>query len=126
MKEPGYLIFGFISTSIILIYVIIKIRSLYIGEDKINKEIIEYYENKELTVINISKLNLIERMKYGVPIISIFRIYSYYFGLLSGKIDYVRKIELIDKKENEYTKYVELFVQGKEIISFREFASCEI
>lgn len=121
--EPGFIIFGLVSTTIILIYIITKTRHLYLSKDKIEDSIVKYYEKKGLFVNDISDLNFTERLKYGVPIISIFRLYSYFFGFLTGKIDYVRKVETFDKKDNEYTKYIELTVQGKDTISLKEFAS---
>jgi hypothetical protein len=111
--ESGFLIFGVVFTVIITIFFFTRIRQLYLSDDKIEDAIINYYEKKGLVVNDVSELNFTEKIKYGVPIISIFSLYSYYFGFLSGKIDYVRKVDTIDKKDNEHTKYIELTVQGK-------------
>jgi hypothetical protein len=124
--ESGFLIFGVVFTVIITIFFFTRIRQLYLSDDKIEDAIINYYEKKGLIVNDVSELNFTEKIKYGVPIISVFRLYSYYFGFLSGKIDYVRKVDIADKKDNEHTKYIELTVQGKNIISFKEFASYDI
>lgn len=124
--EPGYIIFGVVFTTIIVIFIFTKIRHLYLSDDKIENAIIKYYEKKGLIVNDVSELNFTERIKYRVPIISIFRLYSYYFGFLSGKINYVRKVDTVDKKDNEHTKYIELTVQGKDVISVKEFASYDI
>jgi hypothetical protein len=124
--ELGFEILGFAFAILIMIFIIYKLRNLYLSEDKIEEEIAKHYEEKGLVVDYVSKLNMTERMKYGVPIMPIFQAYSYYFGILSGKIEYIRKVSVIDKKENEHIKYVELTVQGKDIISFNEFASYEL
>lgn len=124
--EPGFIIFGFLFTAIIGIFIFTKIRHLFLSEDIIDEVIVNHYDKKGLIVNNVSELNFTEKIKYGVSIISVFRLYSYYFGFLSGKIDYVRKVDIVDKKDNEHTKYIELTVQGKDIISFKEFASYDI
>jgi len=124
--EPGFLIFGFVFTAIIVFFIFIRIRHLHLSDDKIEDAIGNYYENKWLIVNDIVELDFTEKIKNGVPIISIFRFYSYYFGVLSGKIDYVRKVDVIDHKDNEQTKFIELTVQGNDIISLNELASYDI
>jgi len=119
-------VFGFIITTIFIIHLIIKIHYLHIGENNIRNGIIEHYADKGLIVNNISNLNLMERIKYRALIFSVFRIYRYFFGIISGKIDYIRKVDVLDKTDKGYTKYIELIVQWKDIISFKEFASYEI
>jgi hypothetical protein len=119
--EQGTTIFGLIFGSVILIYIFIKTRHLYQNDDKIRESIIQYYENKGLIVIDVYNLNIKERIKYGVPLIPIFGLYSYYFGFMSGKIDYVRKVDVIDNNDNDYTKYIELQIQGHDRISLKEF-----
>jgi hypothetical protein len=123
--KSSFEIVMYLLNSIIFIWIIWRIYRLYISDGKLEIAINEYYSKSGLTVINISKLNMTEKIKYGVPI-SVFRVYSYYFGLFSGKIEYVRKIELIDKHENEYTKYVEFLIRNKAIVNFKEFDSYNI
>lgn len=121
--DPEFIIVGVVSTSFILIYIFTKTRNLYLSKDKIEDSIIKYYDKNGFIVNNVADLNITERLKYGVPIISIFRLYSYFFGFFSGKIDYVRKVEIVDGKNIKRTKYIELTVHGKDTISFKEFAS---
>jgi hypothetical protein len=120
------LIFGLIIAGILIFYLIFRIYSLYIAEDKLVNAIKEYYESKGFTVKEISKLNFTDRIRYGAPLFSIFRIYSYQSVLMSGTIDYLRKVDVTSKKNSEYTKYIELSIKGKEIISLKEFASFDI
>jgi hypothetical protein len=116
-------IFGHIISAIVIIFIFLKTYQLFIGNDKIRKVITEHYANKGFIVSNIARLKTVEKLKYGVPI-SIFWFYTYYFGFLSGKIDYVRKVE-ITLDEKEYIKYVELRVHKKVIVSFKEIDSYE-
>ena len=124
--ETGITILGFAVTSIIFVLIIIQLRHLFLSDNTINDEIAKHYEKNGLLVDYVAKLNITEKMKYGVPIIPIFRFYSYYFGFFTGKIDYIRKVCVTDQMNNEQTKYVELTVQGKEIISFNEFAAYDL
>lgn len=106
-----------------IVYLSYKIYKLYLNETNIKNYIDSHYTSKGLQVDKISKLNFTEKIKYGVPIIPMLRMLSYYFGISSNQIDYVRKVELSDNKNDEYTKYVELIIKNKVIISIREFAS---
>ena len=124
--DHGAFIFGTSTFLLVMIYVIINVRRLYLSDDQLKTAIIKYYENKGLVVNEISKLNLPERMKYGVPILSIFRLYSYFYGMMIGTIDYTRKVDIIDKDKVEHITFLELIVKKREIISFKEFASYEI
>lgn len=119
-------IFGFAFTTIILIFIFIRIRHLYLSNDRINDAIVNYYEEKGLYVNDVLELSITEKIKYGVSIIPIFRLYSYYFGFFINKIEYVRKVDVTDEKGIDYTKYIEISVQGQDIISFKEFASYDI
>jgi len=124
--EQYIAIFGYFFSIGLTGYFIYRVSRLYIGEDKIYNYILEYYQQKGITVNDISELELTERLKYGVPIISIFRIYNYMFGIFTGKIDYTRKVNVSDKKNKEYIKYIELIYHGKKRIEIKEFESYEI
>ena len=86
----------------------------------------DHYSAQNLIIESISKLNTIERLKYGDPPIGIYRIYNYCLGIFSGKTEYTRKIEAIDSKNNELTKYVELEISKKKLTRFNEFDSYDL
>lgn len=116
-------IIGFVIGGAVVLYIFIKTSKFYLGNKYISKFIVDYYTDLGMQTLSISRLNVTERIKYGVPI-SIFWLYNYYFGFLSGKIDYVRKVE-VSNNDKEYINYVELQVKNNEIISFKEFESFE-
>ena len=86
----------------------------------------DHYSSQNLTIESISKLNTTEKLKYGEPPVGLFRVYNYYFGILTGKIEYTRKVEVIDDDNNELTKYVELEIRNKKLAGFKEFDSYDI
>jgi len=116
---------GIIISFVVTLYFGYKTYQLFISNNKICQLITKHYAEKGLEVTSINRLSLTEKIKYGVPI-SIFWFYSYYFGFLTGKIDYVRKVEIEKPNDILLLKYVELQVSKKEIISFKEFESYEI
>lgn len=100
-----------------------RIYRLHISSERLNQYVIEYYESKGLTVEGVYKLNTTDRLKYGVPVIGFLRIYNYYFGIYTGKIEHTRMVELLDQQQKEYTKYIELTVRNKQVSSLKEFES---
>ncbi len=109
--------------TLVFFYILYRLYQLYLNDDKIKNLIMEHYKDEEIRVDEIEKLKYNERLRYGLPLISIFRIYSYFFGILTGKIDYNRRVEITDKNDVTSTRYVELIIRKKDIISFREFDS---
>lgn len=124
--ESILLIINFTFSGLLLTFLIIKIYYNYISETQIDFIIIEHFKNLKLNVVDIYKLNLTEKIKYGVPINSLFRFYGYFFAFFSFKIKPVRKVELIDNNENEQTKYIELVIKKRKLISCNEFDSYDI
>ena len=90
--------------------------------------ITDHYQEGNLEVTGILRLNMRERMRYGAPIVPFlsFVSYSNNFVRRSSDIDCLRKVELIDENDNEFTKYVEVLVENNEVVSFREFDSYDI
>ncbi|GAB7086798.1 hypothetical protein [Marinifilum fragile] len=107
----------------VLSYLLYRTYQLVLSAQSIKVFLRDYYQREGYSNIEISELNTTERLKYGVPVISIFRFYSYYFGVFSSQIEYVRKVELVDKAENDYIIYVELIVKKKSVIQIKEFDS---
>lgn len=124
MEKP-FEIISFIFSLVIMLYLAYRTFQLFISNDKLTEFITKHYSDKGLEVSSISRLGTTEKIKYGVPI-SIFWIYSYYFGFLTGKISYVRKVEIEKDNDSLLLKYVEIQISKKEIIYFKEFDSYEI
>lgn len=113
-------------TSLYVFFINRKIRGIFIGEEKIENTISEHYHEKGFIIRNITELSFMEKIKYGGTVFSLMQMHNFGFGMMTGEIDYVRKVDLLDHKNNEYTKYVELIVKKSEVISFKEFASFEL
>lgn len=111
---------------LLLTFIIIKIYYSYITGSQIDYLIKEYYENLKMNVVDIYPLTFTEKIKYGVPINSLFRFYGYFFTLFSLKVKPVRKVELKDKNNNEQTKYIELVIKKKKLLLCKEFDSYNI
>lgn len=113
-------------SGLLLTFIIIKIYYGYITDTQIDYLIREHYENLKVNVVDISRLNLTEKIKYGVPINFLLRLYGYMFSFFSLKINSVRKVELKDINDNEQTKYIELLFKKRKLILCKEFDSYDI
>lgn len=121
-----FVIINNVISGLLLTFIIIKIYYSYITKTQIDYLISEYYKNLQMNVVDIYKLNLTEKIKYGVPINALIRFYGYFFTLFSLKIKPVRKVELKDKNDNEQTKYIELVIKKRKLILCKEFDSYNI
>jgi len=121
-----FVIINNVISGLLLTFIIIKIYYSYITKTQIDYLITEYYENLKMNVVDIYKLNLTEKIKYGVPINALIRFYGYFFTLFSLKIKPVRKVELKDRNDNEQTKYIELVIKKRKLILCKEFDSYNI
>jgi len=121
-----FIVINNVISGLLLTFLIIKIYYCYVNDSTINNLISKYYENMEMNVVNIYKLDLTEKIKYGVPINALIRFYGYFFTFFSLKIKPVRKVELKDKNENEQTKYIELVIKKRKLILCKEFDSYDI
>jgi|AntAceMinimDraft_17_1070374.scaffolds.fasta_scaffold239279_1 hypothetical protein len=121
-----FIIINNVISGFLLTFLIIKIYYSYITDRQINYLINEYYENLKVNVVDISKLNLTEKIKYGVSINFLLRLYGYLFSFFSLKIKLVRKVELKDLNDNEQTKYIELVIKKRKLILYKEFDSYDI
>ena len=128
MKEGFELIFGFIVSGFFLVYFLYSIYLLYKSKGELFEIITNYYQEKELVVTRVLKLNIRESLRYGSPIIPFLSFISYSNDFFRRKsdIDYVRKVELEDSEGRELTKYVEIIVEKKEVVSFKEIDSYDI
>jgi len=121
-----FVIINNVISGLLLTFIIIKIYYSYITKTQIDYLITEYYENLKMNVVDIYKLNLTEKIKYGVSINALIRFYGYFFTLFSLKIKPVRKVELKDRNDNEQTKYIELVIKKRKLILCKEFDSYNI
>lgn len=122
----AFIIINSVISGLLLTFLIIKIYYSFITNSQIDHLIIEHYESLRINVAGINKLNLTEKIKYGVPINFLLRLYGYLFSLFSLTINPVRKVELTDLNNNEQTKYIELVIKKRKLISINEFDSYDI
>ena len=101
-------------------------NQLVVGSDKLNEYITRHYSEQGLEITSISRLGIPERIRYGVPPVLVLWFYSFYFGFWTGKISYVRKVEIEKNNDSLLLSYVELQISKKEVISFKEFDSYEL
>jgi|GEM_PF-4510920 len=82
----------------------------------------EHYRNKGQQVLSISKLKISEKIKYGVPISPVIRLYVSPFSFLSGsKGSVCRSVETVGDSGKEYICYVEVSFTGRDATSINEF-----
>jgi len=122
--EEKFDIASLVFIALVKLLVVYRTFQLSIGNKKLKQLIKHHYLEKRLTIISIDRLTLVEKLKYGVSM-SIFRFYQYYFGFITGKIEYVRKIEVKDKNNSLILKYIELQIRNRKLISVNEFDKFE-
>ena len=88
--------------------------------------IITHYRNENMIINKISELNFTEKLKYRVPFLKYLNRNDLYSTILNSPKSYNRKVELTDKDGNEFTKYVEIIVKDRNVISFKEYDSYDI
>jgi len=118
--ERNLKIISYVLSAFIMLYLAYNIYQLIISNARLIQIIKHHYSEKGQIVLTIERLSLNEKIRYGTPI-SIIRFYNYYFGLLTGKIEYVRKIEVKGQNDSLTLKYIELQIRKKEVISIKEF-----
>ena len=118
-------IFVLIAIPIILLVLFYKAWQIHTDNRKVNKSIIDYFQNEGFIIQGISRLNFTERIRYSVPIIPTRWIYNQLFGLISDKINLIKKVELTNQSGKEYIKYIEINISGSEAISIKEIDSYE-
>ena len=104
-------------------FIVHRVHALYVSNAQLEEFINDYYCHQGFFVQEIEKLNTTERIKYGVPTSDLFRIYNYYFGFFTGKIEYTRKVLLVDENGVEQMSYVELEIRKRKLHGFKEFDS---
>ena len=123
--ERNIEIISIVLSSAIMLHFAYRTYQLIIGNEKLIQVIRQHYSEKGQKIINVARLSLTEKLKYGAPL-TIFRFYNYYFGLLTEKIEYVRKIEVEGQNDSFTLKYIELQIRKKEVISIKEFDEYEL
>ncbi|WP_430932660.1 hypothetical protein [Saccharicrinis sp. 156] len=99
-----------------------RLSQLFIGSDKLDFFIYNHYKQKGPDNLIIDELTFKEKIKYSVPI-SIFRVYNYFFGIFTGKISYVRKVEIQNRNASVNIIFIELQIRNKKLFSIKEFDS---
>ena len=122
----NYFLFNSLLIVVFLLF-LYRIFNGYLTTVEINNKMTKYLKEKGKSQIEIYKLNLAEKLKYGVPTIWLLGQF-YRLEPLLLKLEYVDsfKIEYKDSENKEWTKYVEVTFKNKEIISYSEFDSFEI
>jgi len=121
-----FIIINNIISGLLLTFLIIKIYYSFITDKQIDYLITEHFENLKMHDVEIYKLNVTEKIKYGVPLNFLFRYYGHLLSFFSLKIKPVRKVELKDRNDIEQTKYIELVIKKRELILCKEFDSYDI
>lgn len=115
-----------IVTILITFYFIKLYQSFNINENIIESAVYEYYDNGEVADIEIHELNTTEKLKYNIPVLSIFYIYHINSYIISGEKEVYRKVYITYLNDEESTKYVTLTIKNNQVITCKEFDSFDI
>ncbi len=111
-----------IVVGLFIILIIAQFYYRYIKASQIEDIIHNYYKDRGLKVVEISNLTIAEKLKYGVPLNAFIRLYGFIYTMFSqfGK-NHFRKVETIDKEENEQIRYIDLYIRKRKLMSCNEF-----
>lgn len=102
-------------------YLFIQVRGWWQNYQQLEDRLKEHYKEQGLEVLSISKLNMTERIKYGVPVSPFISLYQSSFGMFSvGNKTVCRSVETQSESGSEQIRYVEVSFTGKGI-SVNEF-----
>ena len=114
MISTEILTFSLIINFFLLLFFSYRIKRLFVSNQEIERLIYKYFEKNDNDIINIELFNSKEKIRYRIPLFSIFRIYNYSFGIISGKIEFYRKVEIISNNKT-MINYVEIINDNKNI-----------
>jgi len=78
--------------------------------------LVNYYKDKGLSILKISKLSISEKVKYGVPLSPFIGYFTTTLGAITNSNNgFYRKIETVDKSDNEQIRYVESDINNADI-----------
>ena len=126
MPEDRFEIFSLVFPLLVVSFIVYRAVSISLTKTQLEALIRQKLETDNSKVKSVSKLAVKERLKYGDPPIGLFRVYNYYFGISSGKLDYSRKVIMEKESRESEIKYVSISVKNKNLYHFREFDSYSI
>lgn len=92
--------------------IINKLKSFKVMDEMI----IKHYAENDLEVTFMSRLNISEKIKYGVPINPFLSFYRTSLGSFSNADSSLyRKVETIDKGNNEQIRYLQIDLSNSKI-----------
>lgn len=102
-------IIGILFISTLCAYFLYQLYLKILFVNSIDEFAKEYYAEQEVIIESISKLNVTEKLKYGVPVIPFFSFYSSSYSFITQMEEtYFRKIETTDKAGSEQIRYLEI------------------
>lgn len=107
--------------TIFIVFIIWQLTNKYISKKQLDLLIKESYNSKSLDVIEISFLNMTEKIKYSVPN-AILRFIGLYIKLFTSLNSvFYRKIVTLDFSENEQIRFIEIKIRKRKLVNIREF-----
>lgn len=106
---------------VLILYLLVKDL---VTNNKLVIEFIEmYFEDSEFKIIQISGLNIKEKIKYATPSIPSMSFVSFFpFNFLTEKNNkYFRKVETVDNRYGEQIRYIEIVLNNGNLVSINEF-----
>lgn len=108
-------------STVLILYLLLK--DLRINNKLVIEFIEMYFEESEYKIIQISNLNLKEKIKYATPKIPYMSFLSYFplNFLVEKNNKYFRKVETVDDENGEQLRYIEIELNNGNFVNINEF-----
>jgi hypothetical protein len=113
--------FGLLFSVIFCAIIAFRIKNIYVNKDELHNSLKVHFDKDDIKIIQIERLTFKEKIRYGVTPIDIFRLYNYYFGVFTGKLDFNRKVSVKDIDGQIGTSYLSITFKNKQTYQVKEY-----
>jgi hypothetical protein len=120
--EDLHEIIPFLAIGTLIVLIPIQLYFKYASPGQLKEMLTNFYANKGIRVIDVAKLSISEKMKYGVSFSPFTVANNMGLSMFSSVGEsYFLKVDTETEDHAEQIRYVEMYVRKRELISCEEF-----
>jgi hypothetical protein len=113
--------FGLLFSTIFCAIIAFRIKNIHVNNYQLYNSLKVHFNKDDIKIMKIERLTFKEKIRYGVVPIDIFRLYNYYFGVFTGKLDFNRKVSIKDVDGQIGTSYLSITFKNKQTFQVKEY-----